>query len=197
MKFLILLFCILLSIPGFAKTVLVMGDSLTEGYKLAKEEAYPYLMEQELKKKHPDLKIINGGISGSTSASAVRRLDWYIKARPEIMILALGANDGLRGLKVDETTKNLEAVITKAKAAGMTVIMGGMQMPPNYGKEYSDRFNKMFRSLADKHHLKFIPFILEGVAANPKLNLPDGIHPNSEGHKVMARNVMKYLEPEL
>ena len=174
-----------------------MGDSLTEGYKLAKEEAYPYLMEQELKKKHPDLKIINGGISGSTSASAVRRLDWYIKAKPEIMILALGANDGLRGLKVEETTKNLEAVITKAKAAGMTVIMGGMQMPPNYGKEYSDRFNKMFSSLADKHHLKFIPFILEGVAANPKLNLPDGIHPNPEGHKIMAKNVMKYLEPEL
>ena len=102
----------------------------------------------ELKKKHPDLKIINGGISGSTSASAVRRLDWYIKAKPEIMILALGANDGLRGLKVEETTKNLEAVITKAKAAGILVIMGGMKMPPNYGKEYSDKFNGMFPALA-------------------------------------------------
>lgn len=180
-----------------AKTVLVMGDSLTEGYRLAKEEAYPFLMEQELKKKHPDLKIINGGISGSTTASAVRRLDWYIKAKPEIMILALGANDGLRGLKVEETSKNLEAVINKAKTSGIKVIMGGMKMPPNYGKEYSDKFNNIFPVLAKKHNLKFIPFILEGVAANPKLNLPDGIHPNPEGHKIMAKNVMKFLESEL
>ncbi len=197
MNFLFFLTSLLFTFPVVAKTVLVMGDSLTEGYKLAKEEAYPYLMEQELKKKHPDLKIINAGISGSTSASAVRRLDWYIKIKPEIMILALGANDGLRGLKVEETSKNLEAVITKAKAAGMKVIMGGMKMPPNYGKEYSDKFNGMFPALAKKHQLKFIPFILEGVAANPKLNLPDGIHPNPEGHKVMSKTVMKFLETEL
>ncbi len=180
-----------------AKTVLVMGDSLTEGYRLAKEEAYPYLMELELKKKYPDVKIINGGISGSTSASAVRRLDWYLKAKPEIMILALGANDGLRGLKVEETSKNLEAVILKAKSSGIRVIVSGMKMPPNYGKEYSEKFNQIFPRLAKKHELKLIPFILENVAGIPALNLPDGIHPNPEGHKVMAKNVMKFLEAEL
>jgi acyl-CoA thioesterase-1 len=188
---------LIFSVSSSAKTVLVMGDSLTEGYRLSKEEAYPYLMELELKKKYPDVKIINGGISGSTSASAVRRLDWYIKAKPEIMILALGANDGLRGLKVEETSKNLEAVIMKAKSSGIRVIMSGMKMPPNYGKEYSDKFNQIFPRLAKKHELKLIPFILENVAGIPALNLPDGIHPNPEGHKVMAKNVMKFLEAEL
>jgi acyl-CoA thioesterase-1 len=188
---------LIFSVSSSAKTVLVMGDSLTEGYRLAKEEAYPYLMEMELKKKYPDVKIINGGISGSTSASAVRRLDWYIKAKPEIMILALGANDGLRGLKVEETSKNLEAVIMKAKSSGIRVIMSGMKMPPNYGKDYSEKFNQIFPRLAKKHELKLIPFILENVAGIPALNLPDGIHPNPEGHKVMAKNVMKFLEAEL
>lgn len=193
------IFLLALLIPGFAfaRTVLVMGDSLTEGYRLSKEEAYPHLLETELKPKHPDLKIINGGISGSTSASAMKRLDWYIRARPDIMILALGANDGLRGVKTEETLKNLDAVIVKAKGQGIKVILGGMRMPPNYGKEYTEKFNAIFPALAKKHDLIFIPFILEGVAANPKLNLPDGIHPNPEGHKVMAKNVKKYLEPEL
>lgn len=195
MKFLFVFF--LMTSYAFGKTVLVMGDSLTEGYQLAKEEAYPYLMEQELKKKHPDIKVINGGISGSTSASAPKRLEWYLRAKPDIMILALGANDGLRGLKVEETQKNLDFVITKAKSLGIKIILAGMRMPPNYGKDYTKNFDALFPSLAKKHNLKLIPFILEGVAAKPSLNLPDGIHPNPEGHKVMAKNVMKYLEPEL
>lgn len=174
-----------------------MGDSLTEGYRLAKEEAYPFLMEQEFKKKHPDIKIINGGISGSTSASAPKRLEWYLRAKPDIMILALGANDGLRGLKVEDTQKNLELVITSAKKLGITIILAGMRMPPNYGKDYTQKFDAMFPALAKKHDLKLIPFILEDVAAKPALNLPDGIHPNPDGHKVIAKNVMKYLEPLL
>lgn len=191
------LFIFLLHAQAFAKTVLVMGDSLTEGYRLGKEEAYPYLMEQEFKKKHPDIKIINGGISGSTSASAPKRLEWYLRAKPDIMILALGANDGLRGLKVEETEKNLDQVIVKAKKLGIQIILAGMRMPPNYGKEYTQRFDAMFPALAKKHNLKFIPFILEDVAAKPALNLPDGIHPNPDGHKVIAKNVMKYLGPLL
>lgn len=191
------LLALLLSLSGYARTVLVMGDSLTEGYRLAKEEAYPYLIEQELRKKFPDLRVINGGVSGSTSASAMKRLDWYLKAKPEIMILAMGANDGLRGVKTEETGKNLSAVIEKAKSSGIKVILAGMKLPPNYGKDYTERFNRLFPDLARKHKLKFIPFILEDVAGKPKLNLPDGIHPNPEGHKVMAKNVLKYLEPEL
>lgn len=194
MKFLLILF---LCSFAEAKTVLVMGDSLTEGYRLAKEEAYPFLLETELKTKHPDLKIINGGVSGSTSASAIGRMDWYLRAKPDIMILALGANDGLRGLKTEETTKNLEAVINRANERGIKVILGGMKMPPNYGRDYAEKFDAIFPALAKKHKLIFIPFILEEIAGNPKLNLPDGIHPNPEGHKVMAKNVKKYLEPEL
>ena len=195
MKYFILLFFITTQVS--AKTVLVMGDSLTEGYRLSREEAYPYLMEQELKKKHPDIKIINGGISGSTSASAPKRLEWYLRAKPDIIILALGANDGLRGLKVEETQKNLDLLISKAKGLGIKVILAGMRMPPNYGVEYTKKFDALFPELAKKHSLKFMPFILEDVAAKPKLNLPDGIHPNPDGHKVMAKNVLKYLEPEL
>ncbi len=174
-----------------------MGDSLTEGYRLAKEEAYPYLIEQELKKKHVDLKVINGGVSGSTTASAMKRLDWYFKASPEMMILALGANDGLRGVKPEETEKNLEAVILKAKEKGIRVILGGIKMPPNYGKDFTKKFNAIFPELAKKHKLTFIPFLLENVAGVSKYNLPDGIHPNPDGHKIMAKNVLKYLEPLL
>ncbi len=193
----LVLLAALFSFSAFSKTVLVMGDSLTEGYRLAKEEAYPYLMEQELKKKHPELKVINGGVSGSTSASAMKRLDWYMRAKPDIMILALGANDGLRGVKTEETGKNLDAVIEKAKNSGIQVILAGMKLPPNFGKTYTEKFNGLFPELAEKHKLKFIPFILQDVAGKPALNLPDGIHPNPEGHKVMANTVMKYLEPEL
>lgn len=195
MKFLLLGFFLSLSIQ--AKTVLVMGDSLTEGYKLAKEEAYPYLMEQELKKNHPDIKVINGGVSGSTTASAMKRLDWYLRAKPDIMILALGANDGLRGVKTEETSKNLDAVIEKAKSSGIQVILAGMKLPPNFGKFYTEKFNNLFPHLAEKHKLKFIPFILQDVAGKSALNLADGIHPNPEGHKVMAKTVLKYLGPEL
>ncbi len=192
-----ILLAVFLSVSVFSKTILVMGDSLTEGFRLAKEEAYPYLIEQELKKKHPDIKVINGGVSGSTSASAMKRLDWYLRAKPDIMILALGANDGLRGVKTEETGKNLNAVIEKAKASGIQVILAGMKLPPNFGKVYTGQFNSLFPGLAEKHKLKFIPFILQDVAGNPSLNLPDGIHPNPEGHKVMAKTVMKYLGPEL
>lgn len=179
------------------KTILVMGDSLTEGYRLAKEEAYPFLLEEELRKKNPEIKVINGGVSGSTSASALKRLDWYLRAKPEIMILALGANDGLRGVKIEETRKNLEGVIERARERGMKVILAGIRLPPNYGKSYVEKFDALFPALAKKYDLPFIPFILEGVAANPKLNLPDGIHPNAEGHKIMTQNVLKVLRSHL
>ncbi len=196
MRFFTLVFC-LISFQAHSRTILVLGDSLTEGYRLGKEEAYAAVMERELKKPHPDIKVINGGVSGSTSASAPKRLDWYLKAKPDIMILALGANDGLRGIKVEETKKNLENVIVKAKDQGIKVIMAGMRMPPNYGKEYRESFDKIFPDLAKKHSLKLIPFLLQDVAGKPKLNLPDGIHPNPEGHKIMAKTVMKSLDGEL
>lgn len=196
MKF-ILSLLLLVSFSVQAETILFLGDSLTEGYQLAKEEAYPALIEKELQKKRKDIKVINGGVSGATSASGMKRLDWYFKSKPDIMVLALGANDGLRGLKLTDTEKNLSKVIEKAQAKGITVILAGMQMPTNMGVKYRDEFQKMFPKVAKKYSIKLIPFLLEGVGAVPELNLPDGIHPNAKGHKIMAQTVLKVLETEL
>jgi acyl-CoA thioesterase I len=194
MKFLIFF---LLSFSVQATTILFLGDSLTEGYRLAKEESYPSLIEATLKKKHPEVKVINGGVSGATSASGLKRLDWYLKAKPDIMVLALGANDGLRGLKVEQTEKNLSQVIEKAQGRDMTVILAGMKMPTNMGESYRSGFEKIFTNLAKKYKIKLIPSLLEGVGGDPKLNLPDGIHPNAKGYEIVAKNVLQVLETEL
>jgi acyl-CoA thioesterase-1 len=196
MKFLSLLI-ILCSFSLNAKTVLFLGDSLTEGHDLAREDAFPAVLEKELKPKHPTLKIINGGVSGATSASGLKRLNWYVKAKPDIIVLALGANDGLRGFDLKETQKNLVSIIEQAQREKIQIVMVGMKMPVNYGEPYRANFEKMFPELAKKYHLPLIPFLLEGVGGNPKLNNPDGIHPNPEGHKVLAKTVRKVLEPLL
>lgn len=193
----ILVLLLFLSNSLMAKTILFLGDSLTEGYQLAKEEAYPALIELELKKKYQDIKVINGGVSGATSSSGSKRLDWYLKAKPDIMILALGANDGLRGTKPLVTEKNLSTVIEKAELRGIKVIIAGMKMPTNMGEKYRIEFENIFPKLAKKYSLAIIPFILEGVAGIPALNLADGIHPNSKGHQIMAKTVLKVLEAEL
>lgn len=193
----LLMISLLLCLSAEAKTVLFLGDSLTEGYQLSREDAYPAVIEKNLKKKFPDLKVINGGVSGATSASGPKRLNWYGKAKPDIVVLALGANDGLRGLDLKETEKNLVAVILKAQSAGMKVIMVGMKMPTNYGEPYRSNFEKLFGKLARQYSLPLVPFLLEKVGSQPKLNLPDGIHPNTEGHKIMAQTVQKILEPLL
>lgn len=197
MRFLVFIFFLLTTNLALAKTVLMLGDSLTEGYRLAKEEAYPHLVEEELKKKHPDIKVINGGVSGATTASAMKRLDWYLKAKPDIMVLALGANDGLRGLKVSEAEKNLTQVIEKARSKNIEVILAGMEIPSNYGEKYRQEFRALYPKLAKKYDLTLIPFLLKDVATVKELNLTDGIHPNPEGHKIMAKTVIKYLEPKL
>lgn len=193
----ILLLVLNYNMVAWSKTILFLGDSLTEGYQLAKDQAYPALIEKELKAKVPTLKIINAGVSGATSASGLKRLDWYLKARPDIMVLALGANDGLRGIKVSETEKNLSLVIEKAKQGGIKVILAGMKMPTNMGENYRSEFEQIFVKVAKRYSLKLIPFLLEGVGGVPELNLSDGIHPNPKGHEVMAKNVLKVLETEL
>ncbi len=196
MKILFILFN-LISFSVSAETILFLGDSLTEGYRLSKEEAYPAVIERALKAKNKVVKVINGGVSGATSASGSKRLDWYLKSKPDIMVLALGANDGLRGLKITDTEKNLSNVISTAQKRDITVILAGMKMPTNYGEPYRSNFEKMFRSLAKKYKIKLIPFILEGVGGKPELNLPDGIHPNPKGHEIMAKTILKVLETEL
>lgn len=188
---------ILLTSQVYAQTILFLGDSLTEGYQLSKEEAFPAIIERALKTKHKDIKVLNGGVSGATSASGMKRLNWYKKSKPEIMVLALGSNDGLRGIKPAVTEKNLSEIIEKAQKLDMTVILAGMKMPTNMGEPYRTEFENIFPKLAKKYKVKLIPFLLEGVGGVPKLNLPDGIHPNPEGHEVMAKTVLKVLETEL
>lgn len=175
------------------KTLVIIGDSLTEGFGVARESAFPALMQEKIK----DWKIINSGISGATTASAKGRVQWILKTKPQVVMLILGANDGLRGLKVSESQKNLDEAIELLKKNNITVVLGGLYMPPNYGKKYSDEFKEMYSKLAQKHKVRLVPFILDKVAGDPKYNLTDGIHPNEEGHKLIAENVYNSIKDVL
>ncbi len=179
------------------RVIVCLGDSLTEGYGLAPERAYPSLVERMLRERGHSVRVVNAGISGSTSASAVSRLRWQLRSRPEIVVIALGGNDGLRGVDVATTRANLSAAIELAKKSGARVLLAGMKMPPNYGPEYTAAFEAIFPALAAQHGVALLPFLLEGVAADPALNLPDGIHPNERGAEVVARNVLAALVPML
>ena len=176
------------------KTILFLGDSLTEGYGIQKKYAYPEKIKSILKNKAIESKILNGGVSGSTTASGKSRLRWFLKAKPEVMVLALGANDGLRGIKVSESKKNLLEIIELAQKNNIKILLCGMQVPPNYGKSYADDFQKMFKDLAKKYKLEFMPFLLKDIAGEKKLNIEDGVHPNEKGHQVLAENLVSYLE---
>ena len=181
------------------KVILFYGDSLTAGYGLSTEEAFPALVEKKLNKNEKVVRVINAGLSGETSAGGLTRLDWVIKQPIDIFILELGANDGLRGLPLEETQKNLQSIIDKVKAKfpKVKLVIAGMMVPPNMGPEYTTKFQKIFPELAKKNNATLIPFLLQDVAGNEKLNLGDGIHPNVEGHKIVADNVIKFLQPLL
>lgn len=179
-------------------TIVFLGDSLTAGYGLEKEDAYPALVKALFKKNDDrEITILNGSVSGSTTSSGLSRLRWFMRSEPDVLFLALGANDGLRGLSVEESKKNLESVIVFAKEAGMKVVLAGMLMPTNYGEDYRQDFEKMYGDLVKKHELIFLPFLLEGVATVRELNQADGIHPNEKGHQVMAETVYKLLKEHL
>ena len=186
------------SSTGSVTKILCLGDSLTEGYGLAPEHAYPSVLERRLHAGgYRATRVLNGGISGSTSASALSRLEWQLRAGPDVLILALGGNDGLRGLDLATTRRNLSATIELAKSRGVRVILAGMKLPPNYGPAYTGDFERLFPELAAEHDVALIPFLLEGVAARPGLNLPDGIHPNAKGYERVAENVLEVLLPLL
>ena len=194
----VIFFLIFFSGFALAQTLIViLGDSLTEGFGVTREEAYPYLLEKELQLKGHSVKVINAGISGSTTASATSRLRWYIKANPDIVILALGGNDGLRGLSVKHMKKNLSKAIELAQSEKILILLAGMQIPQNYGKEYTESFRNVFHELARQYQLQMIPFLLKEVGGISSLNQADGIHPNAEGHQIIVRTVVKYLEPLL
>ena len=182
----------------YAQTLIVaLGDSLTEGFGVDKEEAYPHLLEQKLLQKGHAVKVINAGISGSTSASAASRLRWYIRTNPDIVIIALGGNDGLRGLSVEHMKSKLAEAIELSLSEKIQVLLAGMQIPRNYGTEYTESFRSSFYELAEQYNLQMIPFLLKGVGGVSSLNQADGIHPNPEGHQILTRTVIEYLEPLL
>ena len=177
--------------------ILALGDSLTYGYNLSQKDAFPKLVENQLNQEFPTYQsqVINAGINGSTTGSAVSRLQQHINnhSRIHILLLALGANDGLRGMAVSSIQKNLQNTIDLALSKNMSVILAGMKAPPNYGLTYSDAFQNIYKTLAKKNNVNLIPFLLEGVAMKPSLNLPDGIHPNPSGHQIMAQTVFSHL----
>ena len=175
--------------------ILFLGDSLTEGFGVGFNQAYPALVEKKFEKNSNHVFCLNAGISGSTSQSSVSRLKWHLKAKKkfDIIFLALGANDGLRGLSVKNLEKNLQETIDFAINKGMTVILAGMKMPVNYGGKYTKEFSETFERVAKKNKLLLLPFLLKDVASDPKKNIKDGIHPNVEGHKIVAQTVYDFL----
>ena len=192
----LLLLCLtFLTLQTPSKTILFYGDSLTAGYGLSPEEAFPALIEKALLKDNRKIKVINAGLSGETSAGGLSRIDWALRQPVDIFVLELGANDGLRGLPLDQTRKNLQSIIDRviAKYPKAKIVLAGMMVPPNMGKTYSDEFKKIYPGLAEKNKAVLIPFLLDGVAGIEKLNQADGIHPNVEGHQIVAKNMMKYF----
>ena len=184
--------------PNIApKVILFYGDSLTAGYGLSPEEAFPALVEKKLNQDEKKVRVVNAGLSGETSAGGLTRLDWVIRQHIDVFVLELGANDGLRGLPLEQTQKNLQQIIdrVKAKFPNVKIVIAGMMVPPNMGPEYTTKFRKIFPDLAKKNNATLIPFLLQDVAGNEKLNIEDGIHPNPEGHKIVAENVVKVIAP--
>lgn len=176
------------------KNFIFLGDSLTEGYGVAQSAAFPQLIQDKIQKDKLDWKIISSGSSGSTSASTLSRLKWVGKENPEYIFILLGSNDGLRGLKVDETEKNLAAGLKWAKENKIKIILGQLNVPPNYGKDYFTKFSAIYPRLAKKYKVDLAPFLLDGVFGHPELNQADGIHPNEKGHKIIADKMYEYLK---
>ena len=196
MKKIIFILCIItlqiLTANSSTKTI------LTEGLGVSKNQAYPNLVQELAKNElNKNIKVINGGVSGSTTNDALSRLKWYLKRKPDIVFVALGANDGLRGLNLTQSQKNLEEIITHAQKANAKVLLAGMLIPPNYGPAYSKEFKDMYLKIKEKYNLRFMPFLLKDVAGVQELNQADGIHPNAKGHKIIAKEVFKFLKEEL
>jgi acyl-CoA thioesterase-1 len=203
-KLLVLAGAILLSAFAAAaetRTVVFLGDSLTAGYGLADpaSEAYPAVIQRRIEAAELPWRVVNAGVSGETSAGGLRRIDWVMRQPVDLLVLALGANDGLRGLSPEATRANLQQIIerVRAKRPQAKIVIAGMQMPPSYGADYVEGFRAIFPTLAEKNAVPLVPFLLEGVAAQADLNQADGIHPNPAGHVRMAEAVWKVLRPLL
>jgi len=182
---------------GQEPVIVALGDSLTAGLGVTAEEAYPALLEARLAREGFHYRVVNAGVSGDTTAGALRRLDWVLRARPVVVVVALGANDGLRGLPVSAMRDNLVAIVTRLRAAGARVLLAGMRLPPNYGADYTREFAEAFAAVARQTSVPLLPFLLDGVAGRAALNQPDGIHPNAAGQRMVAETVWRSLRPML
>jgi acyl-CoA thioesterase-1 len=182
--------------------ILILGDSLTEGYGVSDNEAYPTILEGKLNaelspKTKLRYKVVNGGISGATTSGGVSRIEWFLQSKPDYLLVALGGNDGLRGIPVEEMKNNIDRILQAAKQNEIPTMLAGMKIPPNYGETYATSFSEAFEQLAEEHDVPLIPFLLEGIGGNPKLNLPDRIHPNPLGHQALCQTVYQNLVPDL
>jgi acyl-CoA thioesterase-1 len=177
--------------------IVFLGDSLTAGLGLPRDESVPSLVQERLDREGYAYEVVNAGVSGDTSAGGLSRLDWSLEGDVDVLVVELGANDGLRGLPVTQMRDNLDAIITAARRRGIRVILTGMEAPPNYGAAYTAEFRQVFRDLAEEHDIPFVPFFLDGVAGIPTLNQGDGIHPNAEGARIVEQTIWRALEPEL
>lgn len=177
--------------------ILALGDSLTAGFGVKEEESFPSLLQAKIDQADLGYKVVNAGVSGDTTAGGARRVKWLMRHKPDIVILALGANDGLRGLPVDEMRSNLETMIRVSHEHNAGVLLAGMKALPNYGGDYQKKFESVFPELAEKHGLAYLPFLLEGVAGVREHTRPDGLHPTASGYKIVAGLVWQYLRPML
>ncbi len=177
--------------------VVFLGDSLTAGYGLAEEQAFPALLEARMRDAGIDLPVVNAGVSGDTTAGGLSRLDWILRQRVGVLVVALGGNDGLRGVPVAETRRNLAQIVERAQAAGTRLVLAGMKLPVNYGPQYRREFEAIYPDLAKRYAVPFVPFLLDGVGSVARLNQADGIHPTAEGQRLVADLVWPVLQPVL
>jgi acyl-CoA thioesterase-1 len=178
-------------------SIVAFGDSLTAGLGVRQDESYPARLQRTLDAAGYGYRVVNAGVSGETTAGGARRVSWVLKNKPAIVILELGGNDGLRGLSLQETKANLERIIQQLQQASVTVVLAGMKLPPNYGKDYTNGFESLYQALAKQYRLTLIPFFLDGVAGSSLLNQADGIHPTGEGYRIVVEKIFPTLEPLL
>jgi acyl-CoA thioesterase-1 len=182
---------------GERPCIVAFGDSLTAGLGVPQDQSYPAHLQRKLDAAGYAYRIVNAGVSGDTTAGGVRRVSWALNSKPTIVILELGANDGLRGLSLNETKANLERIIQQFQQASVTVVLAGMKLPPNYGQDYTNGFEALYQAIAKQYRLTLIPFFLDGVAVSSTLNQADGIHPTGEGYRLIVEKVFPTLEPLL
>jgi acyl-CoA thioesterase I len=179
------------------RVIVAFGDSLTAGLGVAPDDSYPAQLQAKLRAAGYDYRVVNAGASGDTTAGGLRRVDWALKNKPDIVIVALGANDAMRGQNLASVRANLDAIVARFQKAGARVLVAGMEVPPNYGASYAAEFRRLYVDVASKRGAAFMPFLLDGVAGDPRLNQPDGIHPTAAGYRIVADHLWPYVSPLL